>query len=214
MLSLTVAGRAEFERIDRASREEIGGLLAELTESQQERVVSALNTARRLLSGGGDGPSWILRLPQAGDMGWVVQSHGSLYAREYGWDWTFESLVAEIVARFVRKYDPARERCWIAEREDERVGCVFLVRKTDEVGQLRCLLVDPSARGLGIGRRLVRECVRHARDVGYRRMMLWTAEVLDGARRIYEAEGFGLVASEPSRSFGHDVVFQSWERAL
>jgi len=214
-LSLTASGRAAFARIDKASRKEIGELLAPLDGQEQEQLVGALDTARRLLGPRDErGPAYILRPPAAGDLGWAVQLHGALYAREYGWDWTFEALVAEIMARFAREFDPRRERCWIAERDGQRVGCVFLVRKEDEVAQLRCLLVDPAARGLGIGRRLVQECIRFARDVGYRRMMLWTNDVLHSARRIYEAEGFRLVEEERHRSFGHDLMGQNWELEL
>jgi len=215
LVSLTSAGRSAFARIDKASRAEIAGLLAPLGDAEQEELVGALDTARRLLSpADARGPAYILRPPRAGDLGWAVQLHGTLYAREYGWDWTFEALVAEIMARFARQFDAARERCWIAERDGRNVGCVFLVRKEDDVAQLRCLLVDPSARGLGIGRRLVQECIRFARDVGYRRIMLWTNDVLHAARRIYETEGFRLVEEERHRSFGHDLVGQNWERDL
>ena len=158
---------------------------------------------------------YILRPPAPGDLGWVVQRHGSLYAEEYGWDDSFEGLAAEVVARFVRDFDPARERCWIAEREGSNVGCVLVVAKSKTVAQLRCLLVDPSARGLGIGRRLVQECIRFARTRGYRRMMLWTVDVLVSARRIYEAEGFHLVHEGPHPAFGKDdLVEQTWEREL
>jgi GNAT superfamily N-acetyltransferase len=144
-------------------------------------------------------------------MGWVVSHHGELYAREYGWDASIEALVAEIVAAFLRSFDPKRERCWIAERNGARVGCIFLVRKTDEVGQLRLLLVEPSARGLGIGRRLVEECVRFAGQAGYRKVMLWTHSVLHAARHIYQATRFRLVQEEPHRSFGKEEMGQTWE---
>jgi len=214
-LGLTERGQAAFAEIDAAARREVGALLAALPESAQERLVASLETARALL---GDrdagGPAYILRSPRAGDLGWVVQAHGALYAREYGWDWTFEALVAGIVQRFAEGFDPARERCWIAERAGENVGCVFVVRREEEVAQLRCLLVDPSARGLGLGRRLVQECLRFARDCAYRRMMLWTNDALVAARAIYEKEGFSLVAEEPHHSYGHDLVGQTWERAL
>lgn len=215
LLSLTEAGWTAFRGIDDASRREIEALLEPLAEEQQQALVGALDTARSLIAGSPDpAPAYILRPPRAGDLGWVVQAHGALYAREYAWDWTFEALVAEIMARFARDFDAARERCWIAERDGVNVGCVFLVKKSDDVAQLRCLLVDPAARGLGMGRRLVQECIRFARDTGYRSMMLWTNDVLHAARRIYEAEGFRLVEEEPHHSFGHDLVGQSWEMDL
>lgn len=215
LLSLTPSGRAAFGGIDDASRREIGAILAPLTEERQQRLVAALDTARTLLEGRAVGPTtFVLRPPRAGDLGWVVQRHGALYAREYAWDWTFEALVAEIVSHFARDLDPARERCWIAEMDGENVGCVFVVRRTTEVAQLRCLLVDPAARGSGLGRRLVQECIHFARDAGYRKMMLWTNDILHAARRIYEAEGFRLVEEERHRSFGHDLVGQVWELEL
>jgi DNA-binding MarR family transcriptional regulator/N-acetylglutamate synthase-like GNAT family acetyltransferase len=216
VLTLTERGREAFRTLDEASRQEIRALLERLSEPDRARLVDALTTVRTLL---GDEPAggvpYILRDPGPGDLGWVVQRHASLYAEEYGWDETFEALVAEIVARFVRNFDPKRERCWIAEREGVNVGCVFTVAKSKTVAQLRCLLVDPSARGLGIGTRLVRECIRFARSRGYRKMTLWTNDILVSARRIYEAEGFHLVHQGPHEAFGKDdLVEQTWERAL
>jgi len=157
---------------------------------------------------------YILRSHQPGDMGWIVHRQGVLYSLEYGWDEQFEALVADIVANFICRFDPKREQCWIAEQEGEIVGCVFLVKKSKSVAQLRLLLVEPKARDLGIGSRLVSECERFARQAGYHKIILWTNSVLRSARRIYEASGYRLVHEEPHRSFGHALVGQTWEQLL
>ena len=155
-----------------------------------------------------------LRRHQPGDMGWIIHRHGALYAQEYGWDASFEALVADIAASFIRNYDPKSERCWLAERDGEIIGCVVLVRKSKTVAQLRLLLVEPEARGTGLGARLVNECARFARAAGYRKIMLWTNSILHAARHIYERAGYRLVREEPHRSFGHDLVGQIWELKL
>jgi DNA-binding MarR family transcriptional regulator/GNAT superfamily N-acetyltransferase len=215
LLSLTARGRRAFATLDRRAREQIGDLLRRLAPAGQAQMVEAMGTIERLLEAPSapKGP-FLLRQHQPGDMGWVVHRHGALYAQEYGWDETFEALVATIVARFIQRYDTRRERCWIAEKDGQVVGSVFLVQRTKTMAQLRLLLVEPQARGLGIGRRLVEECVRFARRAGYRKMMLWTNGVLHAARRIYEQAGFRLVHQGKHHSFGHDQVEQTWELKL
>lgn len=214
ILSLTDRGREVFATVDRRSREEIGSLLASMPETDQRRLVEALGVAGRVLGDAHPAPIVVLREHRPGDMGWVVQAHGALYADEFGWDARFEALVAEIVAGFLRTFDPVWERCWIAERDGVPVGCVFVVRQDDEAAKLRLLLVDPSARGGGLGRTLVQECIRFARAAGYRRLVLWTNDVLIGARRIYEAEGFSVTEQTPHADFGPPMVGELWELAL
>ncbi len=213
LLQLTELGRQAFAPLDARSREDIGAMLDGLSPEERDRVAGSMRAIERIL-GAVSAPSYVLRSHGPGDMGWVVHRHGVLYSREYGWDEQFEALVAKIVAKFIRQYDPEHERCWIAERDGEAVGSVFLVRHSGEEARLRLLLVEPSARGLGIGAQLVDECVAYARGVGYRRISLWTNDVLHAARHIYETAGFHLTAEEPHHSFGQDLVGQTWELNL
>ena len=215
LLRLTKKGQKEFAKLNARQDEEIAALLSGLHHEHRTRLVESMKAVQGLL---GPQPErkvpYLLRPHQPGDMGWVVHRHGVLYSQEYGWDEHFEALIAQIVANFIEHFDPKRERCWIAERDGEVVGSVFLVKKTKTVGQLRLLLVEPKARGLGIGKRLVEECIGFARRAGYRKIMLWTNDVLDAARRIYEQAGFRLVKEEAHHSFGHDLVGQNWELTL
>ena len=214
-LSLTTEGETAFAPLDKRSRDEIAALLAPLTESAQRRLIAAMRSIEQLLDPvAAEEEAFVLRPPQPGDIGWVAARHGALYAAEYAFDARFEALVAEIAAAFVTHLDPQRERCWIAEKNGEPVGSVFLVKDTDSIAKLRLLLVEPAARGLGIGHRLVEECVGFARAAGYRKITLWTQSVLTAARRIYQEAGFELVRTEPHHSFGHDLVGEYWERAL
>src|SRR5262249_18329018 len=214
-LSLSEQGKKAFAPLNAKSHQEIGAMLGKLSKPEQERLVEALHTVEELLGAERERDLPILLRPQQpGDLGWVVQRHGALYAQEYRWNEQFEGLIASIVSEFIRRYDPKRERCWIAERGGENLGCVFLVKKAKNVGQLRLLLVEPSARGLGIGSQLVGECIRFARQAGYSKIVLWTNSVLKAARRIYEGAGFQLVSEEPHHSFGHDLVGQTFELSL
>ncbi len=214
-LALTARGRVAFGRLDADSQRDVGRMVGRLTAAAQARLVAAMRTIEELLSAtqGRSAPA-VLRGYHPGDLGWVVERHGALYAAEYGWGVRFEALVAEIVARFAKHEDPKRERCWIAEREGERVGCVFLVRKAATVAQLRLLLVEPSARGLGLGRGLVDECTRFARRAGYRKIVLWTNGVLEAARHIYQAAGYRRVRTERHDDLGTDPTFEVWEVKL
>ena len=233
VIRLTEAGRAAFAELDARQDEQTAGLLASLGEADREQLLDAMLIIQRVLPGpdpgGRQAParpvprprSCLLRPPRPGDLGWVVHRHGALYAREYGWDETFEFLVARIVADYAASHDPAREAAWIAEvakgdgeAGGEPAGCVFCVREDDSTARLRLLLVEPSARGLGIGARLVDECLRFARAAGYARMILWTQDCLTAARRIYQAAGFTLAAEGRHHSFGHDLTEQTWTRDL
>jgi DNA-binding MarR family transcriptional regulator/ribosomal protein S18 acetylase RimI-like enzyme len=212
LLGLTAKGRQAFAKLDRSSHDEVAAMLAGLPRGDGQRLIAAMATIERLL--GASSPPAILREPRPGDMGWVVQSHGSLYASEYGFDASFEGLVAEITAKFLNSFDASRERCWVADIDGSPVGSVFLVRHSDDVAKLRLLLVDPAGRGQGLGRRLVAECVGFARASGYRKITLWTQSILVAARKIYQDAGFVLVATEPHRSFGQSLVGETWEREL
>ena len=221
-LQLTSLGKSLFAKLDRLATDDVRRMLEPLREGDRQRLAGALATVRRILdpqarsANGGGQDAVILRPPRPGDHGWVVERHGAVYAREYGWDDRFEALVAGVVASFVKGFDPRRDRCWIAERGGERVGSIYCVQhpQRDRVAKLRLLLVEPEARGLGIGRRLVQECIRFATDVGYTTMTLWTNDVLTSARRIYEEEGFRLVAEEQHQLFGPPLTGQTWEREL
>ena len=236
LLRLTARGRHAFQALNDCSQRDLEAMLSALPAADQGRLVGAMQAIEGLLADPGAAaaaattaatattaaaastvaappekpPAFMLRLPRPGDMGWVVARHGALYAQEYGWDEQFEALVAEIVAKFVQEFDSQRERCWIAEMDGENVGSVFLVKKTDTVAKLRLLLVEPKARGLGLGARLVDECLRFARLAGYRQMTLWTNSVLLAARHLYARAGFRLVESGPHHSFGHDLVEETW----
>src|ERR687893_747178 len=215
LLSLTPEGEEAFSLLDDRSREEVAEMLGNLSEGNQLRLLEAMRTIEDVLDRGFKfSEPFLLRPHEPGDIGWVVHRHGILYAREYGWDERFEALVARIVADFVDNFDPAKERCWIAENDRAILGCVFIVKECDTVAKLRLLLVEPEARGLGLGTRLVEECVRFARGRGYEKLMLWTNSVLDAARHIYEEKEFEIVEEEEHPSFGHDLLGQNWELKL
>jgi DNA-binding MarR family transcriptional regulator/GNAT superfamily N-acetyltransferase len=214
VISLTDAGRAVWRELDGLSTASIGALLGRLREEDQRRLVASMAVIRGLLESAPRPASYVIRPPRPGDLGWVVARNGALYAEEYGWDTSYEALVARIVADYVDQHDAARECAWIAEVDGEPAGCVLCVKEDDTTARLRLLLVEPSARGMGIGGRLVEECLRFARRAGYRRMVLWTNDVLTAARRIYRRAGFELIGSEKHTSFGHDLVGETWSREL
>ena len=222
-LRITPAGRRAFAPLDTRTQSEITRLLAGLTDADQRDLLQSMARIEQLLDDKNPRqPPYLLRAHRPGDIGWVIERHGALYAREYRWDMRFEALVAHIAARFIEQFDASREACWIAERDHANIGCVFLVQARNEatdapiegVAQLRLLLVEPSARGLGIGGRLVDECERFARQAGYTRIVLWTNSVLLAARGIYAKAGYRLLKSEPHTSFGHALVGETWELPL
>ncbi|SRR5579884_785354 len=215
-LSLTAKGRTAFDELDQRSNKQACDLLNQLPPSKREALVRSMREMENALSMERPSAPYILRQHRPGDMGWVVSRHGALYAQEYGWDEQFEALVARIVADFIINYDSRRERCWIAERNGDRLGCIFLVKhpEQNETAKLRLLLVEPSARGLGLGKALVNECVSFARTAGYKRMTLWTQSILAAAHHIYQQAGFRLVHEGPHHSFGVDLIGQTWEMEL
>jgi DNA-binding MarR family transcriptional regulator/GNAT superfamily N-acetyltransferase len=219
LLALTEAGRQQFAPLEARTIQQVGRMLERLSESQQRQLIGAMQTIEKLLAPA-ETPesaakaSYVLRPHQSGDMGWVVHRQGVLYAQEYGYDEQFEALAAEIVAKFIQHYDPKRERCWMAEKEGEVVGSVFVTAKSRTVAKLRLLYVEPAARGLGIGSRLVSECVRFARQAGYKKMVLWTQSELDAARHIYKQAGFRVVEKKRHHSFSKNLVAETWELSL
>ncbi|PLC07442.1 MarR family transcriptional regulator [Variovorax sp. RO1] len=217
VLRLTEAGHAAFAPLQQKSRDEAAALLAALPPAQQNQLVQAMGTVQSLLDPAtppARTQAAVLRDPAPGDIGWVVQQHGELYAREYGWDHRFEALVAGIAGEFLLKFQPEWERCWIAELNGERVGAIFVVRKSATVAQLRMLILTPAARGLGLGGRLVDECIAFARRKGYKKMTLWTNSCLTAARSIYAKRGFQLTHSEPHEGYGQPQVGETWELKL
>jgi len=213
-LALTAKGHLAFGRLNQTSHADVADMLKALPAGGGQRLVDAMTTIERLLDDEIHRPEATLRTHRPGDMGWVVQQHGALYALEFGWDISFEALCAEIVAQFLKDFDPSRERCWIAEVDGQQVGSVFLVKHSDEVAKIRLLLIDPAGRGIGLGKRLVDECIAFARSCGYRKITLWTQSTLLAARGIYESAGFVRIASEPHHSFGHDLIGETWELTL
>jgi DNA-binding MarR family transcriptional regulator/GNAT superfamily N-acetyltransferase len=216
LISLTPDGRDAFEPLDKASHAEIGNLLAPLADGDQDRLIAAMRVVAELIGGGETepAPAFILRPHRPGDMGWVTERHGVLYSAEYSLNYKMEAYVAEVVAKFLREFDPAREHCWIAEQDGAAIGSVFLVKESDSVARLRLLIVDPKARGLGVGRRLVEECVRFARLAGYGEIVLWTHNILIAARRIYDSVGFAIVETETHDEFGPELVGETWRLRL
>jgi DNA-binding MarR family transcriptional regulator/GNAT superfamily N-acetyltransferase len=217
-LALSARGRKIFAPLERRSQRDTGAMLGALPAADQVRLIAAMETIETLLGGAGepkqDTAGYRLRDPGPGDFGWVVKRHAEIYAREYGWKEPFEGLCAQIVADFANNNDPQRERCWIAEADGENVGCVFLVKESTTVARIRLLLVDPKARGLGLGARLTDECIRFARGAGYDKITLWTHSVLTAARHIYRSSGFKLMRSEPHQSWGRPVVSEHWDLDL
>ncbi|TNC26164.1 bifunctional helix-turn-helix transcriptional regulator/GNAT family N-acetyltransferase [Amycolatopsis alkalitolerans] len=211
VLRLTEAGRDAQHSLEQRTIDQIGKLLDQFTDEDQDRLLRSMRAITTLVGDEARDSTVVLRPPRPGDLGWVVQRNGAIYAQEYGWDATYEALVARIVADYAENHDPKREAAWIAELDGERAGCVFCVRGSDErTAKLRLLIVEPGARGHGLGKRLVTECLTFAKAHGYTAMELWTNSVLTAARAIYAKAGFELVASEQHHSFGQDLVGETW----
>ncbi|HZS56102.1 MAG TPA: helix-turn-helix domain-containing GNAT family N-acetyltransferase [Bryobacteraceae bacterium] len=220
IISLTAAGLRQFAALDKRSNTQVAAMLASLSTEKRQNLLEAMKTIESALGAENDqirgAKPFMLRNHRPGDMGWIVHRHGALYAQEYGWDDRFEALVARIAADFIDQYDPASERCWIAERDSEFLGCVFLVkdRTSDQTAKLRLLLVEPKSRGLGVGRALVRQCTQFGRQAGYARIVLWTQSILNPARHIYQSEGYRLMKEEHHESFGKKLTGEYWELQL
>jgi DNA-binding MarR family transcriptional regulator/N-acetylglutamate synthase-like GNAT family acetyltransferase len=214
LLRLTKSGRQTFDALERRTQDEVGAMLDRLSTLSGRRLVEAMRSIEQLLDATRAERAVVIRTHESGDIGWIIGRQGALYTREYGWDLGFEALAAHIAAAFLDNFDAKAERCWIAELDGVPVGSIMLVKKSKTVGQLRLLFVEPEARGYGIGRRLVAECLRFARQVGYRRVVLWTQSNLDAARHLYEEAGFRLIKEEPHHSFGYDLIAQTWELKL
>lgn len=214
-LRLTARGRSVFQTLDHQASAQVSEMLNRLSQPVQEKLIWSLRRAEELFAGiNPANEAVVLRSHRPGDIGWVIHRHGALYAEEYGWDESFEALVAEVAAQFIRNFDPNRERCWIAELDGDVVGSIFLVKYMEEIAKLRLLLVEPHARGLGIGRKLVRECIGFARQSRYKKVTLWTQSCLLAARKLYRDAGFKLVKEEPQCAFGADLVSEIWELEL
>jgi DNA-binding MarR family transcriptional regulator/GNAT superfamily N-acetyltransferase len=214
IVALTEAGRAAFRALDERSAREVNALLGRMTEDDQSRLLAAMDAIQRALPGSGPTAPVVIRPPEEGDLGWIIERHGALYAQEYGWDASFEHFVVQIMAEYVEAGDDGRRGVWIADMGGRRVGCIACTPLDATVAQLRLFLVEPSARGQGLGSRLVDECMRFARRAGYQRVTLWTYDVLSDARRIYQRAGFTLASEEPEVRFGRQLVGQRWERPL
>lgn len=216
LLSLTPAGRVAFSALDEGTRLRMESVLHPLPGAMREKLVSSMREIQKAFEGRGEKPApVVLRAPVPGDLGWVIHRQAVLYAQEYGWDNTYEALISKILGEYAMAPDASREDAWIAERGGQIVGSIFLMKSEHpDVGKLRLLYVEPSARGLGVGRRLVDTCVQRARQLGYRRLTLWTNDVLVAARRIYETSGFRLTKQEAHRSFGQDLLGQTWDLDL